>query len=43
MLLCRVFRNSSHADDDLAQDAFAFEIDFHYQLDTMGSRQEYVK
>ena len=39
MLVCRVFRNSSHADDDLSQAAFAFEMDFHYQIDTMGSRQ----
>jgi hypothetical protein len=43
MLICRIFRNSSHADDDLAQAAFAFEIDFHHQIDTMGSRQEYIK
>lgn len=43
MLICRVFRNSSHADDDLAAAAFAFEVDFHYEIDTMGSRQEYSK
>lgn len=43
MLVCRVFRNSSHADDDLAQAAFLFEIDFHFEMDIQGSRQEYVK
>lgn len=43
MLLCRLFRNSSHGDDDLIQTASAFEIDFHYQRDTMGSRQQAVK
>jgi hypothetical protein len=43
MLLCRIFRNSSHADDDLAQDAYGFEVDFHHEIDTMGSRQILVK
>ena len=43
MLLCRIFRNSSHADDDLAQDAYGFEVDFHHEVDTMGSRQILVK
>ena len=43
ILLCRLFRNSSHADDDLAQAAFLFEIDFHYEIDASGSREEYVK
>ncbi len=43
MLVCRIFRNSSHADDNLIQDAFAFEVDFHFEVNTIGSRQEYVK
>jgi hypothetical protein len=43
MLLGRLFRNSAHADDDLAQLAFAFEIDFHVEKDSIGSRLEYVK
>lgn len=43
MLICRVFRNSSHADDDLAAGAWAFEVDFHFEIDTMGSRQNFVK
>jgi hypothetical protein len=43
MLCCRIFRNSSDATDDLAQSAFGFEVDFHYEVDTMGSRQEFIK
>lgn len=43
MLLCRLFRNSSHADDDLAQAAFVFEVDFHYEINTVGSRQPFIK
>jgi hypothetical protein len=43
MLNCRIFRNSSDATDDLAQDAVGFEMDFHYQIDTMGSRQAFAK
>lgn len=43
MLACRVFRNSSHADDDLPQAAFGLEVDFHFEIDTMGSRQELIK
>jgi hypothetical protein len=43
MLMCRFFRNSSHADDDLADGVFVLELDFHYQINTFGSRQEYIK
>lgn len=43
MLMCRVFRNSSHANDDLAQDAFGLDMDFHFEVDTLGSRQAFVK
>lgn len=43
ILGCRVFRNSSDAEDNLAQDAFGLEVDFHFQIDTVGSRQEYSK
>jgi hypothetical protein len=35
MLLCRVFRDV--ANDDLGADAFLFEIDFHFEIDTPGS------
>lgn len=43
MLCCRLFRNSSHATDDLAQAAFGFEIDFHYRIDALGSLEETTK
>lgn len=43
MLVCRIFRNSSDASDDLVQAAFAFEVDFHHEVNTMGSRQEFIK
>jgi hypothetical protein len=43
MLVCRIFRNSSDASDDLAQAAFAFEVDFHHEVNTLGSRQEFIK
>lgn len=40
VLLCRVFRNSSHGDDDLAQAAFGLSLDFHFRKDTRGSEGE---
>jgi len=44
MLICRLFRNSSHDDDDLAQAAFLFEMDFHFEIDLAGgSREEFAK
>ena len=43
MLIGRIFRDATHADDDYDDDAGLLEIDFHYQKDTDGSRQEYVK
>ena len=41
MLLCRVFRDV--ANDDFAADAGAFEVDLHYEIDSLGSRDEYIK
>jgi len=43
MLICRLFRNSSHANDTLTTDALLMEIDAHFEIDTMGSRQETSK
>jgi len=43
MLSCRFFRNSSHANDTLIQDAIVFEVDFHFRKDSIGSREELVK
>jgi hypothetical protein len=41
MLCCRVFRDV--ANDNFDDDAALLEIDFHYQSDTLGSRQETIK
>jgi len=43
MLVCRLFRNATHEDDDYTGDAGLLEIDFHYEIDRPGSREEYVK
>lgn len=43
MLVCRIFRNSSHADDTLTQTVLAFEVDFHFKVNSFGSRQKYLK
>ena len=43
MLICRLFRDAAHEDDDYASDAYMLEFDFHYEIDSLGSRQEYVK
>jgi hypothetical protein len=38
MLQCRLYRDVSDG-DDYASDAFLHEIDFHFELDTIGSRE----
>ena len=45
MLVCRRFRDATGAGatDDYTDDAGLLEFDFHFQIDTQGSRQEYVK
>jgi hypothetical protein len=43
LLMCRVFRNSSDGTDDLAQPIFGHVMDFHHEIDTMGSRAEAAK
>ena len=45
MLMCRVFRDAtgSLGTDDYASLASLLEIDFHYQIDALGSKSEYVK
>lgn len=43
MLVCRLWRNSSHINDTYGSDAFVTEIDFHYQINTLGSREEHSK
>lgn len=45
MLLCRFFRDATGAGetDDYGSDAAVLEIDFHYEIDTLGSSEEYIK
>lgn len=43
ILLGRIFRNSSHADDTFTGEVGILSIDIHYEIDTMGSRDEYSK
>lgn len=45
MLLCRVYRDATGglATDDYNADAVLLEVDFHIEIDTLGSREEYTK
>ena len=43
MLVCRLFRDPTHLSDTYGFDASLLEIDFHFEVETLGSRQEYVK
>lgn len=43
MLGCRVFRQVANPLDTYAASAALLEIDFHFELDAPGSRQEYTK
>lgn len=38
MLVCRLFRDANDAADTYEADAGLLEIDFHYEIDTVGSR-----
>ena len=43
MLICRLYRDTSDDLDNFTGSAFLLEIDFHYQVDSLGSDQEYIK
>ena len=43
ILICRIWRDSSNPADTYNAYSGLLFIDFHYQLDTFGSREEYVK
>ena len=45
MLVCRLFRDATGVGgtDDYGNDAGLMEIDFHYEVDSLGSKEEYVK
>lgn len=43
MLMCRLYRNGIAPQDTYDNDAFLLEIDFHFQIDMLGSREEASK
>ena len=43
LLVCRLFRDISDPNDDYGSDAFLLEVDFHFEIDTVGSRQILAK
>jgi hypothetical protein len=43
MMMCRVFRDATAVADTYDNDAILLEIDFHYQIDALGSALEYTK
>lgn len=43
VIICRLFRDVGHGDDDYGDDAGLVSVDFHYRADTEGSRQEFIK
>ena len=43
MVVCRVFRNTSNANDTYSGDVGLLEIDFHYMQCGNGSNQQYIK
>ena len=43
MLICRFFRKAADVLDTYDSDAYLFEIDFHYQIDSLGPETEYIK
>lgn len=43
VLICSIWRNSTRAADTYNADAGLISLDFHYEVDTFGSRTEYSK
>jgi len=44
MLVCRLFRDATDViNDTYGADAAALEVDFHYQVNSFGSRQVFIK
>ena len=43
VLVCRVFRNSSNAADTYGGTAGLLYLDWHYEIDAMGSKTELAK
>lgn len=43
VIAARVFRNSSHGDDTFTGTVAMLYVDFHVEINTLGSREEYIK
>lgn len=43
MLVCRVFRDPLDVNDNYGDFATLLEIDFHYEVDSLGSQEEFIK
>lgn len=45
ILVCRLFRNSSHPTEDTysGDDVFLLQFDIHYEVNTLGSRLQWIK
>ncbi|NDP21333.1 MAG: hypothetical protein GZ091_09675 [Paludibacter sp.] len=43
VLVCRLYRDGAAADDTFTGDAFLLSTDFHYEIDSFGSRNPFVK
>lgn len=43
ILICRLWRDSGHTDDTYNSDAGLLSLDFHFQINTIGSRLQYIK
>jgi hypothetical protein len=43
ILICRLWRNSSNSADTYGDDAGLLSFDFHYQINSVGSRSQFIK
>lgn len=43
MFICRVFRDADSEKDTYEEEVGLLQIDFHYEIDAIGSREEYEK
>lgn len=43
IIICRLYRAASNGSDTFANDVGLLSMDFHYEIDTEGSRNEYIK
>lgn len=43
ILMCRLYRDGTDGTDTYTNDAALLSIDFHYEIDTFGSREQFIK